>query len=514
MNELLEYIKTKNIRNFGEILEYYEKKSPDKVFLTDLGSSRQFTYSEFNLIVDKTAEYLWKQSLPKESVVSIVVENSWIFLCFYFASLKLGLIINPFPFSLEAQDLKRYFDYINPAIVIAGSDIYQDLSRSSCQHPLIEVKDEQWFEILKGLKPYDNFSGVDVDKTACLYYSSGTTASPKGIMVSHRNMLSNISSIVDGFNFDKNEKHLVFLPLGHTASINYSILPCLFVGGEIILTQSIWNLRVNFWETVSQHCITFFEMVPTALFIILNMPKPSKKLNISSLKWAGCGSSQLLVQHQVEFSNKFNIPVGNLYGLSETGPSHIDYPLSPDWEPGSIGRALSVNNCKIVDKNGKECRVNIGGEILLKGDNIFVGYYKNRQLYNESIVDGYFHTGDLGYKANDGRFYFLGRRKDLIIKGGVNILPAEIEEILSKHHNVAEVAVIGIPNKIYGEEVCAILRLKAKIRKSDLLDFCAKEISHYKIPKEIIFTDDFPKGPSGKVLKRVLRDKYCNGDFL
>ena len=514
MNELLESIKNKNIRNFGEILEYYDKKSPNKVFLTDIRNDRQFTYSEFNLMVDKTAEYLWSQNLPKESVVSIVVENSWIFLCFYFASLKLGLIVNPFPFSLEAQDLKRYFDYIDPAIVIAGDGIYQDLAHSSCQHHLVKVKDEQWFEILKSLKPYDNFSRVDADKIACLYYSSGTTASPKGIMVSHRNMLSNISSIVDGFNFDQKEKHLVFLPLGHTASINYSILPCLFVGGEIILAQSIWDLRINFWEIVSQYCITFFEMVPTALLIILNIPKPNKKLNISSLKWAGCGSSQLLVQHQVEFSNKFNIPVGNLYGLSETGPSHIDYPLSPHWEPGSIGHALSVNNCKIIDENDKECGVNIEGEICLKGDNIFVGYYKNRHLYHESFLDGYFHTGDLGCKASDGRFYFLGRSKDLIIKGGVNILPAEIEEILSKHHNVAEVAVFGIPDKISGEEVCAILRLKAKTRKSDLLDFCAKEISHYKIPKEIIFIDDLPKGPSGKVLKRVLKDKYCNGDLL
>lgn len=514
MNRVLEYIKNKRIRNFAEVLEHYRRENPDKIFLVDLESERQFTYSEFSIIVDKTARYLSYKNLPKNSIVSIVIENSWIFLCIYFASLKMGLVINPLPSSLGKQDLKKYFNYVNPALIITNEDTYQNLSSSSSCYPLVGIEELQWFKMLEELKPFCDFPVVDIDTTACLYYSSGTTSSPKGIMISHRNMLSNISSIVCGFKFNKDENHLVFLPLGHTASINYSILPCLLAGGGVVLAKSIWSLRVNFWKVISKYSVTFFEMVPTALLFILNMPKPSKKLKISSLKWVGCGSSQLLVKHQVEFIKKFGIPVGNLYGLSETGPSHIDYPMAPNWQPGSIGYPLSVNSCKIVDKNGKECKVNEIGEIVLKGDNIFIGYYKNEKLYEKSIIDDYFYTGDLGYKANSGKFYFSSRSKDLIIKGGVNILPAEIEEVLSKHSNVAEAVVIGIPNKISGEEVCAILRLKSKVEKSDLLKFCAKELSSYKLPKEIIFVNDFPKGASGKVLKRVLINNYIKGELF
>jgi long-chain acyl-CoA synthetase len=249
-------------------------------------------------------------------------------------------------------------------------------------------------------------------------------------------------------------------------------------------------------------------MVPTSLFIILNMPKPRSDLNISSLKWIGCGSSQLLTAYQDKFDAKFGIKVGNLYGLSETGPTHIDYPLDNNWNPGSIGYALSVNECKILDDNDNICGVGISGEIVIKGDNVFIDYYKNTDLYQESVKNGYFYTGDIGYLGSDAKFYFSGRKKDLIIKGGVNILPAEIEEILIDHPNIGEVAVFGIPDQFVGEEICAAIQLKKDTNQKEILDFCSKQLSQYKLPKEIIIIDELPKGPSGKILKRVLREHY------
>jgi len=506
--ELILLIRNESVKNFGDILNYYAIKTPDKLFLIDIESEKRFTYFEFNMLVNKTSDFLAKQGMLQGDTLSIVLENSWPYLCFYFACMKMGIIVNPFPISLEPQDLIRYINYVEPKLIATNTSMSKKLSEFKHPYKVLEVEENSWTNFIENYNEFNSFPECNLDAQACCYYSSGTTANPKGIMISNRNMLTNIRSIVEGFRFNSQENHLIFLPLGHTASINYSMLPCLFSGGTITLAKSIWEIRSDFWTIIAKYRITFLEMVPTSLIIILNMKKLDKELDISSLKWIGCGSAQLLVSQQIAFKEKFGIPVGNLYGLSETGPSHIDYPLEDNWESGSIGFPLSVNECRVLDKNNVECVVGEIGEIVLKGENIFIGYFKNKKGYVDAVKDGYFYTGDLGYIGTDNKFYFSGRKKDLIIKGGVNILPAEIEEVLSEHINVEDVAVIGIPDRIVGEEVCAVVKLKDWIDEESLLNFCINKLSDYKLPKKIIIVDELPKGTSGKILKRVLKDKY------
>jgi acyl-CoA synthetase (AMP-forming)/AMP-acid ligase II len=502
------FIKDCKIKNFGDVLDYHAKNTPDKIFIKDLVINTEITFSEFNILVNKTVNYLSQKGIVNGDIVSFILENSWPYLTFYFACIKSGVVVNPFPVNLDPQDLKRYLNYVKPKLIAVNSSVFQKMSGYVFSCPIVEVKESKWYDILDNYPVLIPSNKSNPDDPACLYYSSGTTANPKGILVSHWNMLTNISSIVDHFKFNAEDNHLIFLPLGHTASINYSMLPCLYAGATLTLTRSIWSIRNKFWEIISNKNITYLEMVPTALFIILNLPKPKKELDISSLKWIGCGSSQLMENQQIEFQKKFGVLVGNLYGLSETGPSHYDYPLEKDWKPGSIGFPLSVNECKIIDEKGRICAMGECGEIVLKGENIFIGYYKNDQGYKQAVKNGYFHTGDLGYQGHDGKFYFSGRKKDLIIKGGVNILPAEIEEILSEHPDVGEVAVIGIPDQIVGEDICAVLQLKRHIDEDALFSFCSNKLSAYKIPKKLIIVNALPKGPSGKILKRVLKDKY------
>jgi len=374
--ELISLIHNGSVKNFGDILNYYAIKTPSKRFLIDIESGKKFTYVEFNRLVDKTADYLSKQGMTKDDTLSIILDNSWPYLCFYFACIKMGIIVNPFPVSLEPQDLIRYINYVEPKLIATSNNMSKKLSEFSHSYSILEVEENRWADFIENYNEYNLFPICNLDAQACIYYSSGTTDSPKGIMISHRNMLTNIGSIVDGFRFDSQTNHLIFLPLGHTASINYSMLPCLFSGGTITLARSMWHIRNRFWSIISKYRITYVEMVPTALQIILNMNEQNKELDISSLKWIGCGSAQLLLNQQVAFQEKFGIPVGNLYGLSETGPTHIDYPLNPNWKPGSIGFPLSVNECKIFDENNVECSIGECGEIVLKGENIFIGYYK------------------------------------------------------------------------------------------------------------------------------------------
>ena len=229
-------------------------------------------------------------------------------------------------------------------------------------------------------------------------------------------------------------------------------------------------------------------------------------MDLKNIIFIGCGSSFLPKDIQEKFQKKFGIRLANLYGLSETGPSHIDDPRSKDWEPGSIGINLDVNECKISKDS----------EILIKGKNVFSGYYKNEKLYKKTVVNGWFHTGDLGVYENK-KFFFKDRSKDLIIKGGINIIPAEIEEIIYKNSHVLEVVVVGLKDNIQGEEIFAAISLKDNnIDKNDLQLKLYKDLSNhlssYKHPKKIFFLESIPKTHSGKLkrreVKEILKNEY------
>jgi acyl-CoA synthetase (AMP-forming)/AMP-acid ligase II len=332
------------------------------------------------------------------------------------------------------------------------------------------------------------------------------------VVYTNQNMMALIGSIVDEFNFNLDSKHLGILPMGHTAITNYSFLPSLFAGGQLYLAQNFNSIRVNLFDIISEYQINYLQIVPTILFALISTNYDSNKINLNqSLKYVGCGSAPLSLESQIKFFKKFSINVANLYGLSETGPSHFDNPLKVGWKPGSIGFPLSVNKCKILDNDMNEVKVNEVGQIALTGENVFKSYLNNDDAFNKSSFKGYFLTGDLGYKDKTGKYFFVDRIKDLIIKAGVNIVPGEIEEIIFKVIGVNSVAVIGIPDKLFGEEIIAFVEKKDKGLSSEkIFKELKKSLQFLKIPKKIIFLDKLPQGPSGKILKRKLKDLYKN----
>jgi long-chain acyl-CoA synthetase len=352
---------------------------------------------------------------------------------------------------------------------------------------------------------------LDENSPACLYYSSGTTAEPKGVLYSHRNMIALTDSLCRGFKFKtENECHLIMLPLGHTASTNYSLLPCAYLGGKIVMAESFWHIRTKIWKLIEEHRIDYMEVVPTVLYSILNIYRREIDNDVSSMRFVGCGSAPLQKGVQEQFHRRFGLKVANLYGLSETGPTHIDDPLIPGWEPGSVGVPLDVNEVKIFDENDRELGPNETGEIVVKGDNVFVGYYKNDALYKKVVVNGYFHTGDLGYIDENGVFYFKDRKKDLIIKGGINIVPGEIDEILMLHPGVKEGVTIGVPDTMFGEEVKSFVVPKdgMTVTPEEIIAHCANYLPKTKVPKFVDIVEDIPKTHSGKLLRKKLREQH------
>ncbi|MFH1288893.1 MAG: AMP-binding protein [bacterium] len=506
------FYRIEECRSLSDILRFQALRYPEQSWLYDGNVGKSYTFKIIDDMVDKAVSFFkQKKCLPGE-IISTVIDNRFEYIIIFLAAHRLGLIFNPFPFNLNAQDVHKYLNYIEPKLVFCQDKHFCNLKSKGWPVELIADKERGniFLEALQVLNKSDikDFAPLD-NETACIYYSSGTTGNPKGIMYSHRNIIENISSVVRGFGWGRQDNHLVILPLGHTAAINYSFLPCLYSGARIVLFESFWKIRNNFWKYVEEFNITYIEVVPSILFSIVNTSyNDYEKTRIKQLKYIGCGSAPLPLEIQKKMEEKYQLKVANLYGLSETGPTHIDNPLEFAWKPGSIGRPLDVNNVIIVNDNGEEVQDGVVGEISVSGLNVFTGYYKNNAAYKEVFNNGYFLTGDLGYRDSKGIFYFTERKKDLIIKGGVNIFPGEIDEVIFAHPLVKESLTVGISHQYLGELIKSYIVVKEgkNLDEDEIKIFCRDRLGEFKSPDQFIFVDDIPKGPSGKLLRRRLKE--------
>ena len=458
------------------------------------------TYKSYDEIFKSSLLYAAGLTKNHQEIITVVLPNSIEYIEILVACIITGNIFNPIPFFTSDDELERILKYIQPKLLISSRDFHKkpDLNEFC-------IKPSEFSESSATLSSLSELE-IAGSEIAALYYSSGTTGSPKGVLYSHDNVFYLINSINNGFGFNRDTKHLAILPFGHTASINYNIFPSLFNCSNLIIAESFSRIAPNFFKILSEEEINYTQLVPTIIYMLLKIKYEIKNLNLNFLMFIGCGSSILPKETQNQFQEKFGIKIGNLYGLSETGPSHIDDPRRDNWIPGSIGVPLDVNECKLTSDY----------ELLIKGRNVFSGYFKNEKLYNEVVQDGWFKTGDIVEYFN-GIYFFKDRSKDLIIKGGINIVPAEVEEILYMHKSIYEVAVVGIEHDIHGEEIIAGVSIKGnfqekKIIKKELYNLLSNNLSSYKHPIDILFFESLPKTQSGKLkrmeVKKLIQDEY------
>jgi long-chain acyl-CoA synthetase len=490
--------------NFSDVLTEKSLLHPNKIYCHKI-NGRKITFLELEHYVNKCCRFFEETGVGFGEVVNISIPNSISFIILYFAGLRSGIKVNPCPSTLSENELIKNVNFVESKLLITQKLIDAGNILGNCSY--LQFIDDDDF--LLQLEPYrdDKYEQeICSDHIACIYYSSGTTDDPKCVLYSHKNMLSLTKSIVNEFQFLSESIHLGVLPLGHTAITNYQLLPSLYAGSTLFLAENFNSVRGDIWKIIADLNITYLQVVPTIIFSMMATPYDEKDVGFNqSLKYIGCGSAPLSIESQINFHKRFDVKVANLYGLSETGPSHYDNPLLPDWKPGSIGYPLTVNECKIFNKDLDEAKDGEIGQIGLKGDNVFVGYYKNKKAYKKSFLNDYFLTGDLGYKEVTGKYYFVDREKDLIIKAGVNIVPGEIEEIIFKLKNVQSAAVIGVPHEYFGEEIIAFVEKKdSSLKESHVVDILAENLQPLKRPDRIIFIDNMPVGPSGKILKRKL----------
>ena len=496
--------------NFSEILADAAKVFSERIFLVE--GEREYSFDEFNRLVNRCSRMLSGEGVKPGDIVSIVLKNSVDYLMLYFATLKVGCKINPFPFHLGSEEIKEKIQFIRPKVVYAHALHADKIAAAALNIRMVQSDKEMILE--KRLQEFSDsdYPGPDIDpdEAAFMYYSSGTTGSPKIIEYSTRSEILSMASLLRSSFIEPQSCHLCVLPLGHTAAIRYSIWPCLLTGSKVVLFESFWKARADLWKIVEEHKVTFFEIVPSILIAILNTDyKDFNKCDISSLKFVGCGSAYLSKSLQEKFEEKFKIPLANMYGLSETGATHFDNPFMAGRKTGSIGKPLDIMDVKVLDEEGREVKAGQPGEFAIKGPSLLKGFYKSPDQFEACFKNSYFLTGDIGYADENGIFYYADRKKDLIIKGGVNIVPAQIDDCLLTHECVQDVATVGKPDMFLGEVIKSYVVLKDSqtVEAKELKLHCRKFLGDFKTPAEIEFVQELPKGPSGKILRRKLREK-------
>ncbi|MEX3959708.1 AMP-binding protein [Trinickia sp. EG282A] len=342
---------------------------------------------------------------------------------------------------------------------------------------------------------------------ALLMYTSGTTGAPKGVLLSHHNLVANARNISTEHRLGPDDRVLASLPLYHINGLVVTILAPLYHAGSAVLTPR-FSAR-TFWREAARSGCTWINVVPTIVAYLLNGDEP-RGLDLSALKFCRSASAALPADHHRAFEDRFGIGIIETMGMTETAAPIFSNPYEPARRRiGSVGLPSGAE-AKVIDREGRECAANEPGEIVLRGEQVTRGYYKRPEETAKAFTaDGWLRTGDLGYRDADGYFYINGRSKELIIKGGENIAPREIDEALLRHPGVLDAAAVGVPDPAYGQEIVAFVVLReadgANAPDADQLRaHCLGELGRYKTPKEFRFVSELPRGPSGKVQRLKL----------
>jgi long-chain acyl-CoA synthetase len=342
---------------------------------------------------------------------------------------------------------------------------------------------------------------------ALLMYTSGTTGAPKGVLLSHINLLSNARNISAEHRLGADDRVMASLPLYHINGLVVTLLAPLYHAGSVVMAPR-FSAR-TFWRDVARYRCTWINLVPTIVAYLLRGDEPNH-FDLSALRFCRSASAALPGDHQRAFETRFGIGIIETMGMTETAAPVFSNPYEgASRRIGSIGRPSGAQ-AKVIDGEGRECPPNEPGEIVLRGDQVMCGYYKRPEDTAKAFTtDGWLRTGDIGYRDDDGYFYISGRLKELIIKGGENIAPREIDEALLRHPGVLDAAAVGVPDAAYGQEIIAFVVPRTAHWGGPpdphaLRAHCLRELGRYKTPKEIRFVTELPRGPSGKVQRLKL----------
>lgn len=511
--------------NIGTLLTKSAQTFPDNPAV--IHGSKTLTYSQFNSRVNRLANALNRLGIGQGDNVALLQYNYPEMLESMFACFKAGCGAVPINFRLHPNEFSFIIDHSEAKAVILSPEFNKQSHEIRGRIPkarhLITLSDAQdeLLDYERLISPEsDQFTDVHVqpDDMAWLFYTSGTTGMPKGAMLTHRNLLAmNMNFYADICpGFGAGEVILHAAPLSHGSGL-YA-LPNIGKGAlNVILESKSFDPDLVF-KTIEEYRITNMFAAPTMVKLMADSPAVSR-YDHSSLKALAYGGAPMLVEDLKEAITRLGPCLVQLFGQGESPMTitylpHGDHVLEGSPEQmkrlGSAGIQRTDVEVKIFDTVGRKLPPNDTGEIVTRSDLVMKGYWRNPEATARTIKDGWLHTGDMGYMDEDGYLFIMDRSKDMIISGGENIYPREIEEVLVRHPAVREVAVVGVPDTKWGEAIKAVVALvpgRSAI-EAELISFCKEHIASYKKPKTVDFVDELPKNNYGKILKRELRAKY------
>ncbi|GAA1074616.1 class I adenylate-forming enzyme family protein [Tsukamurella spumae] len=461
----------------------------------------ELSNSEFAAAVRTAAARLRDSGVAAGDVVGLLLPNRVELVVAVFAAWRLGAAVTPINPALAPPEIAYQAADAGARVLVteAGATTPDGIAALSCEELLAGAEGE-------GAPPV----AVRPTDLALLIYTAGTTGKPKGVMITHGNIAAMTASFIEHFSFTEHDHSLLVLPLFHANGVVLGTLTPLRAGGR---TTIVGRFRPDeFFPAVERHRPTYFSAVPAIYAMLTALPEEVEP-DTSSLRFGICGAAPMPVDLIERFESRFGVPIVEGYGLSETTTASAINPLDGPRKPGTVGPALPGQRIRIVDGALRDVPPGETGEVLIAGDVVMAGYLNRPDATAETIVDGWLRTGDVGLLDEDGYLRLVDRVKDMVIRGGENIYPKEIEAQLYHDPRVFEAAVIGRPHDVLGEVPVAYVSLRegATVTSEELLDGLRGELAKVKVPVDLILLDDIPKNPVGKIDKPTLRRQDREG---
>ncbi|MFC1709650.1 long-chain fatty acid--CoA ligase [Candidatus Omnitrophota bacterium] len=511
------------MQNICQILTDSASRHPSKIAV--IFGQKKISFSDLNIFTDRLAQGLREIGVCKGDRVAVLLGNSPHFIICYFAIIKVGATVVPINHMFkpdeisyiisdsQASTLITSFSYLDTVLKIKKEVkcLKNVLSTSKEKEEIFSVY--EWvYDSAKQFTPED----IQEDGIAAILYTSGTTGHPKGAMLSHGNLMSNVLASRETIKVTQKDKVICILPLFHSFAAVVCMLLPLYVGGAIVVMKSARPFKRTI-RAILKNKVTVFVGIPSLYNILkdIKLPKILDSFLIRFLlpiRVCISGAAALPIPTLEKFQRRFRIPLLEGYGLTEASPVVTLNPFKGLNKGGSVGFPIQGVEVDIVNDKNDSLGIGQVGEILVKGPNVMKGYFNKPEATRETVKNGWLHTGDLGKKDEDGYIYIVGRKKDMVNVRGLNVYPREIEDLLYQHPKVKEVAVIGVSDYHKGEVPKGFIVLKEGVSASqrEFVLYLRELLANYKVPRNIEFRQSLPKNTTGKILKRILIEEEHN----
>lgn len=510
------------MRMFHQIPRKHAKLDPD--FECLVFEEHRLTWKELDERVDRLVTGLLSLGIKPGEHVAILAQNSHRFVEYYYACSRGGFVAVPLNWRLSDDELTYIIGHSKTAAFLVGEEHVETVDR--LRNRLVDVREyvsldgpaegmKDYEELLTDSMAQEHTGKDDEDTMFILMYTGGTTGLPKGVMLSNRNIMTAALGVLFAMGITKEDITCMILPLFHIAFWPVTVVH--FMGSKAVISKK-FDLGYVL-ETIQNEKCTHLNIVPTIASFLLTFPDIDK-YDLSSLRSITYAGSPMPFEILMKLKDRFqDLDLGQGYGLTEAAPTvaildqydHARAETEKDKKRlTSAGRECLVSEVRIKDEDGMDLPPDEIGEICVKGPNVMLGYWKNPEQTAEALRGGWLHTGDMATMDEDRYIYIVDRKHDMIISGGENIYPREVEEVIYKHPAVAEVAVVGVPDDTWGESIKAVVVLKPDQSgtEEEIIQLCKDNLASYKKPKSVDFVDVLPKTPIGKILRREVKSPY------